>query len=274
MKNLIHSVLLGLVAVMGGVLITSCDDEQLTKRLAKNALEEHAQFRDSSMTVSFSTGYYEVDETGREQLLRLQKAEMVTCKFDTVIEKRRHYSWYDGETFEDVPHAFATVAFTEKGQKYVVTNKPMMREDQEEDMKLLEGNKELQLPDYMTAIIAAATAPEKTETSAPEPVEEDFTPAPAEPKTAYELAREKANAVQHDMLAGYVEIVKVKEVFCPEEMRKNGKGNCIAICEFVDRTPFGWVLGNMREGQRALVKANLVHYEDMGWVVTDLDDND
>ncbi len=66
------------------------------------------------------------------------------------------------------------------------------------------------------------------------------------------------------MLAGYLEVAKVKEVYFPEEMRKNGKGQCLAIGELADKTPFGWVLTEGKEGVRFFLNAKLVRYEDMG----------
>lgn len=292
MKNLAKSglaVLSGLLLAVSGGMLTSCDSDTLSARLAKKALNKEAALRDSSQCVSFTTGYYEVDDAEITRLKQLQNAKMVTCKVETVIEKKRRsrYNWYSGYTYyyEDVEHKFAEVALTEEGLKYKVYRRVVMREDLEDLLKIYDETGE-EVPGYMTvndapaAQEAAPAAPVEEEAVADsatvaeeEPVEE-VAPAeePAEEKSPYEKALDKVNRETHDMLAGRIKIEKVIEVYCPEEMKKNGKGACRFVYEFVDKTPFGFVLGAPEQNKRKIGKATLVHYQDKGWLVDQLDD--
>ncbi len=289
MKNLAKSslaVLSGLLLTVSGGMLTSCDSDTLSARLAKKALCKEAAFRDSSQCVTLSTGYYEVDEAEITQLKQLQNAKMVTCKIETVIEKKRQsrYNWYSGYTYyyEDVEHKFAEVALTKEGLKYKVYQPVTMREDLEELLKANEKTEE-EMPDYMTVKESTTTQSESAAPEAEVPAdsaavtEEEIveTPpaeTPSEEKSAYDKALEKVNREHHDMLAGRLEVAKVIEVYCPEEMEKNGKGTCKFAYEFVDKTPFGYVLGAPEQHKRRIGKATLTHYEDKGWIVDDIND--
>ncbi len=287
MKNLAKSslaVLSGLLLTVSGGMLTSCDSDTLSARLAKNALCKESSFRDSSQCVTLNTGYYEVDEAEITRLKQLQNAKMVTCKIETVIEKKKQsrYNWYSGYTYyyEDVEHQFAEVTLTKEGLKYKVYQPVTMREDLEELLKANEKTEE-ETPDYMTVkesttVQNESSAPEVPADSAAvieeEPVETPPAETPSEEKSAYDKALEKANREYHEMLAGRLEVVKVIEVYCPEEMQKNGKGTCKFVYEFVDKTPFGYVLGAPEQHKRHIGKATLTHYEDKGWIVDDIND--
>ncbi len=287
MKNLAKSslaVLSGLLLTVSGGMLTSCDSDTLSARLAKNALCKESSFRDSSQCVTLNTGYYEVDEAEITRLKQLQNAKMVTCKIETVIEKKKQsrYNWYSGYTYyyEDVEHQFAEVTLTKEGLKYKVYQPVTMREDLEELLKANEKPEE-ETPDYMTVkesttVQNESSAPEVPADSAAvieeEPVETPPAETPSEEKSAYDKALEKANREYHEMLAGRLEVVKVIEVYCPEEMQKNGKGTCKFVYEFVDKTPFGYVLGAPEQHKRHIGKATLTHYEDKGWIVDDIND--
>ncbi len=276
-----RTILFAALAVMGVATLASCDSEQLSARQAKKAIQKSPAFRDSTCTGTFSTGYYEVGEAERTGLRQLEKAKMITCKFDTIIEKKKHthYNWYGPNTYSytDVEHIYATVDFTEEGREYVVTNVPTVRKDEEKDMKLLEKEEEEVLPDFMDlsvpeeaeeaeeAAVDTVAADSVVEAETVEPVVEEE----KEAKSAYELAREKENKTTHSVLLGEWNVVKVKEVFCPEELRKQGKGSCVVICEFSDKTPFGWVEDYMKEGERIKANVDLRYYDDMGWLVED-----
>lgn len=49
-------------------VLVSCNDNVLSKRLARNAIEREAMFRDSSQVVKFDVGYYEIRPEMREAL--------------------------------------------------------------------------------------------------------------------------------------------------------------------------------------------------------------
>lgn len=284
--------------LIGGIAFTSCDSDQLSKRLAKNAFEESSLMR-NSYVCSLRTGYFEV--TGKEEIKRLkqlQAAKMITCKFEKITEQRttRQYSWYGSSySTRDVEHIFAQVDFTEEGKKYVVESLSGLRKDEVEDMKINdeELQKDEEVPAYMNvsdeidepanASAAKSNDEAATDTAAADSAYADgvmdddgFVDSPddaqnaAASKSAYPLAIEKINTETQYVKLCQFKLYKVKEVFCSEEMRKNGTGSCLCIIEVSDKNPFAWAFGlEYKEGERIAFKVNLKHYEDMGWVATD-----
>lgn len=276
-----------LLTVSGGML-TSCDSDTLSSRLAKNGINKELAFRDSSQCVEFNTGYYEVDDKGATQLKQLANAKMITYKIETIIEKKKrsNYSWYSGYTYyyEDVEHKFATVSLTKEGRKYKVYRPVTMREEYEDLLKIYEEAEE-ETPDYMIVKAETETQPQAVADTAgigdasadaieeePDgPVETNEGTADEGGKSDYEKALEKVNVEEHSMLAGRFELIKVINIYCPEEMQKNGKGQCEFIYEFTDKTPFGFVLGAPTQHKRCIGNASLIHLEDNGWIVTEMD---
>ncbi len=290
MKNFLNfrATLVLAIVMVGASVFTSCDDSRLTARQAKKALSKHHKFRAGSATKEFPTGYYEVNLADLNSLAQLKAAEMVAFKVDTVLEvkKHSHYSWFGPTTYSysETEHYFAAVSFTEKGQKYVVKDVPTMREDEEDDLKLLEEEPIEVLPSYMSATYQVLNDNPATEGDdevavdsvvvvqepavTPEEVAAEKKPAAEDPmaKDTYKAAVCRRNVQNHHVMIGENSVLKVKEVYCPEDFQKVGKGLCVAICEFDDKTPFGWVLGAPKEGERFKVEAEFVYYEDLGWV--------
>lgn len=286
------------IAIMAGALmittaITSCDSDTLNPRLAKNALEKEAMFADSSCVKSFTTGFYEVNPAQLRQLQQLQKAGMIDVTFKSVVEKKKvsNYSYWSGYTTasQDVEHTFATVSLTDAASRYVVSHVVSHREDQEKDLKLRGGVAEEPTPDYILSnndlAIGADIEDVVKETAAAEEevVESADTAASAvaaksdvvekkEPSSPadggeYEAMLAKVDTKAYDMLLGKFELVKVKEVFCPENMKENGVGSCSYIYRFVDKTPFGHVFKAPESGKLMTGKASFCRYIDMGWAV-------
>lgn len=271
-----------------GSIFTSCDSDTLSPRLAKKALKKEAMFRDSSAVELFHTGFYEINESEGKQLAQLQAAGVVTFKTETIIEKKKKstYDFWTGYRYYtiDVPHTFATVELTNEGKKYEVTRPVIYREDVEKDLRLHEKSEE-EMPDYMAATMqkeapdkevkpAAAdsvvvdTAATEIAEAVPAQTDREKPEKPDSPEIdQYELTIARVNRIPHNMLSGKWELVKVKEVFCPEEYAKTGKGSCKFIIEFTDKTPFGYVLGAPEQHKRTLLDASLTHYNDVGWVV-------
>lgn len=144
------------------------------------------------------------------------------------------------------------------------------------------------MPDYMSATLSA-TKPAEEQQSAmadstaidsvataetiPNDIKKEETNKAEAPATdKYELAMSRVNRTAHNMLTGKWNLVKVKEVFCPEEYAKNGKATCKFIIEFTEKTPFGYVLGAPKQHERTLANATLTHYTDMGWLIDNISD--
>lgn len=280
-------VLLGLVSAAALATFTSCDNTVLTAGLAEDALKKDVYWDNPVQTAQFTVGYYEVDLDKITSLQQLQAAGMITFSADKAVEAKKRYSWR-GNYYEYIDHYFVNVALTEKGQKLVLTDEIKRgREDYIKDMKL-DDESETKVPEYMTNYPDV-----KINTLQPDPsvqqnegtdVGMDDTPVynpddefqpdnasadkPAE-KSAYEKAVAKISSEIVNVITGEYDIVKAKEVYCPEEYAKVGKGECKVIIEFTGKTPFGYVLGAPEEGQRNVNKIELKRYEDLGWVVVE-----
>lgn len=112
-------------------VLVSCNDNVLSKRLASNAIEREAMFRDSSQVVKFDVGYYEIRPEMREALDTLVALGVINCKVEEVVEHRRFekYTWWEGTKvyYKDVTHYFADVSLTESGEAYMVSDPPITR---------------------------------------------------------------------------------------------------------------------------------------------------
>lgn len=272
-------------AIMITTAVTSCGSDTLNPRQAKSALEKEAMFSDSSCVKSFNTGFYEVNPTQLTQLKQLRDAGMIDLTTSTVVEKKKvsSYSYWSGYTsaMQDVEHTFANVSLTDAAKKYAVSHVARYRDDIEKDLKLREGITPAPTPDYILSNndlntgadieeIVTETAEAEEEVAAADTIAADVEqPAVKEPATvsSYDAALSKVSIETHEMLLGKFELVKVTEVFCPENMKENGVGSCSYIYRFVDKTPFGHVFDAPEEGTLNQGKATFRRYVDMGWLV-------
>ena len=274
--------LLVLVPVAIMALFTSCDDTVLTAGSAKDAVKKDAYWDNPVETRSFSVGYYEVEESDITALQQLQAAGVITLSVDKAVEARKR--WRSVEYYN---HYFAKVALTEKGQKYVLTEE--VKKGRKDLLEELEDNdKEESLPKYMKEYAAVKINMLLPDPSANEEVGEiaeddaeyaDYSSSstsrrsssnstPEEP-SAYEKAKAKVSSENVTVIVGEWDLVTAKEVYCPEEYQKVGKGECKIILEFVDKTPFGYAMGVKKEGFRVVEKMSFKRYEDLGWVLVD-----
>lgn len=281
--------ILSIAAVAALAAFTSCgDDAVLTAGLAEEAVKKDLYWESNpKQTAELTTGYFEVSYDDYVKYQQLQAAGVITLTAEKAVEAKQRYSWR-GYYYEYIDHYYANVALTEEGQKYLFTDEVKHgRADIAKDLKLDEMLEDEKLPEYLTnypELKVTTLKPEpkqQTEEADEEPVAEplykddsyfqvDDEPAgtPKEP-SAYEKAQAKVNFETVTVVTGELEIVKAKEVFCPEEYWKVGKGECKIIIEFTGKTPFGYALGAPREGSRYDQKIELKRYEDLGWVVED-----
>lgn len=272
-------------AIMITTAVTSCGSDTLNPRQAKSALEKEAMFSDSSCVKSFNTGFYEVNPTQLNQLKQLRDAGMIDLTISSVMEKKKvsAYSYWSGYTpeLQNVEHTFANVTLTDAARKYEVSHVVRFRDDIEKDLKLREGIISEPTPDYILSnndlntgadieeIVAETAAAEENVAEATDSVSEASQPAAKAQATVsdYENALSKVSTETHEMLLGKYELVKVTEVFCPENMKENGLGSCAYIYRFVDKTPFGHVFDTPETGKLSQGHATFRNYVDMGWIV-------
>jgi len=294
MKNFLTAASLAILLLTGA---TSCgNSEFLSASSAKKALKKEAIFAKNHWTVNFNTGFYEVDSDGLDKLARLKAAGMITFTVESAVETvtEYSYSWYSGRTAYSVEreHDFVTVALTEKGGKLVVGNPVAYREDMAKIMKEIDAYEE-QTPDYMNAFYTRpsadeavesvvvdeepGTAEEATDSIGAESVTEEAAPAATtaevDVNAKYNALCARVHIESNNMLAGRLTLEDVYDVFCPEELAKSGAGSCRFTARFIDKTPFGYVLGDGIPGDRQLRtgKANLRFYRDKGWTVESID---
>lgn len=281
MKNLTNKFRLWSVLLVGSGMfaLTSCGNGELTKGKAEDALEEGLlMFQDNSQYENIPVGYFQLDnESARASLKQLADVGLITYKVDKVIEKKRisNYSWYSGTSYSyrDVDHYFVTLALTPEGQKFVIDepvteliDEDMVNKKAEQEevspQSVLAAADSVRIADSIAAVEAAAA-----EMAEENPPLNQVKPDAPKEKSAYELAVDKVNMTSVCVRTHKNKIVKVKNVFCPEDMLKEGKATCEYIYEYSKVTPFGRILDKLVEGDRHKGTASFVHYIDRGWCV-------
>lgn len=282
--------LLAATIVAGGCLTSCSDGEVLSASSAKKALKKEAMFNKDYAVGAFSTGFYEVSAETLNDLAKLKAAGMITFGVETVVEhvKETRGNWWNGfyTVDKEVTHTFATVDLTEEGAKLEVEEPVLMRADRIKDFAANKDYTE-NVPDYMEAVYSGEV-PSTEETQQPAdtieteiveevegPMAEEAETTPAakpDPNAAYNATLARVNSETHMMRLGQFEIAKVTEVFCPKNMAEEGRGTATLIYRFVDKTPFGYVLGAPQADKLNTAKADFVRYENLGWTVSNLDD--
>ena len=97
------------------------------------------------------------------------------------------------------------------------------------------------------------------------------TQATASKATADMSEYERAKAREKSELC-YVQLYKldldkVRNLRCTDDMAKDGRATCEAIFRYVDVTPFGRIIGGVHEGQPQAQKCSFTYFNDKGWVV-------
>lgn len=204
-----------------------------------------------------------------------------------------YYTYIDSE----IPHVFVNVSLTEEGQKFVVENPTIMREDYAKVVKHNEDYKE-ELPDYMNATdntydeLSADSGKDKEVVEAvaeevysdsdtlaivEEVVEEVENPKPTkevkEDKNAkYNSLRARVKSETVNVLLGRFKVIKIMDVCCSEDMFKQGVATCNVVYTFADPTPFGYVLSEFKPDYYLFKNCQFRLYKDTGWVVEKIDD--
>lgn len=297
MKKIIPAIALGVVMLA----LPSCsgDGKPLSASSAKSALKKEAIFAKDSQVKTFETGFQEVSEEYLNSLAQLKAAGVIdfTVETATEIRQNRSYSYWSGYTYTpyEVTHYFADVQLSEAGKKFIIEEPTTVRSDLKD---LLKANKDYEekVPDFMNASYSgisgrSATSPDEgaiaveaeevfvEDSAVVEAVVEEVA-QPEQPKKSasknnpnekFESMLAKVNTESVNVLLGRFELVKIKDVLCTEDMFKAGKGSCTVYVKFIDKTPFGFVLGAPSEGYLQATQIKFIHYQDTGWVVEDMD---
>lgn len=264
--------LLLLSGLFGMFIMSSCGNGELTKGSAEDALEkEVVAFQDSSQVATLQTGYYQLDDKdARMTLRRLANAGVITYSADKVIEKiRRQQGWYNPTYYYvDVEHFFVKVGLTPEGEKFVVTNPVTEIVDKDMDYKIKESKFSMDVPfsDIEDAKPKATTDSSTSNTQSGN--SGSSADGQAAEKSDYQKAKDRAFTVSYNVLTHKNKIVKIKNVFCPEESLKKGTATCMFIYENAKVTPFGYFIQGIEEGRRRSATASFSKYTDGGWKVS------
>ena len=266
-------------------MLTSCDETILTASLAKDAVKKDAYWETPYVTKTFNTGYYEISLDELVKFQQLQTAGVIDLVVEKAIEKRENY-WRGTEYID---HYFVDVKLTSKGSKYILDEE--IKTGRKDLLDELDDNNETEdMPSYMTEfenvdikILLPDPTEKRNETAENREVysttnntatdnyhssSSNNSSTGTKVETAYEKARKKVYYNKVTVITGEMELVKAKEVYCPEEYQKHGKGECKIIIEFTDKTPFGYILGAPIEGHKTIENVNFKRYEDLGWVIS------
>lgn len=261
------------IIICGAALAVACDNDCLTARIAKKAIEKETMFRDSSQVEPLCVGFYEINPAARATLDTLAKEGLVNCKISEYKERRRfeRYTWWEGTTvyYKDVTHYFAEVSLTDEGRKYVVANPPTCRAGEDD----IEGLESAYVPADSTGKVIVMQ-PEESDN-----VDSDSTDAVAlksdtaastkgAANAAYAAALKKVSYTMVNVLVGFYKVDKVFDVYYPENYEKEGIGKCSFVAVLKNLTPFGKALTAHKEGEKSVAYAQLIRYEDKGWVVS------
>lgn len=289
--------LLMLVAILTLVGTSGCSDSNfLSAGSAKSGVKKSPMFSEDGDLRLFNTGYYEVPEQELGRLKELQKAGMIKLAVEEIKEQTRkmEYSYWEGYTSRtvEVVHFFANVELTPEGQKYVVENAENYAVGKNL-AKYLDKNigYEEVIPDYITpeaeevvetttevvapveeaapAVeeVAEATEMVATEEAVPTMVA-DTNPDNGSP---YQVALQKVEKTEVYVKCGRYKVEKVLDILCTPKMAEEGTGSGTVVFTYAEKTPFGWVYGAPSENYYYVGKGIFTHYQDEGWVLTNLD---
>ncbi len=271
-----------------GLGLSSCGGNgELTKGDVKDEIKRVSGFlTDYYQTTTLQTGYYELNSPeSRLNLAKLAAAGMITYKATDIIETT-HSRWYGTRKNS---HIFVEVALTEKGQKYVVTDEELKKQEEEikkdytdedlvnpdedkvypEDAVTSEGN--IPVVDDQPETDAASTSKSSKSNSSSKSssytADEDCGALEGiAPTTAYEKACAKVNATTVVLKTHKLDIDKVRHIKCTSKMLEVGEGEAEVIWEVVDVTPFGRILENKTEGNKFAREYKFTKYTD-GWKI-------
>ena len=263
------------LAIVAVSAFISCGNKEFTSGRAEDAIEDLPFFQDSANVVTLKTGYYEENDAPmRLKLRQLAANEMLTYSAEQINEYIPAGYWTREKT---IPHVFVTVALTEKGKKFIVTE-PIKDKDAEE---LKNKNKEEKYPEAGVAEaeqiplrnpVAGSPAPESNDTAEGNYNESSSSGSSSysssDEPSPYKLAKDKEKTDTYNMLSCKLKVYKVKNLVCNEESMKESKASCDAITEIKDATPFGRILGGVKNGDRHMNKGiQFIYYVDKGWQV-------
>lgn len=263
------------LAIVAVSIFASCGNStEFTVGRAEDAIEDLPMFQDSANVIKLQTGYYEEgDANTRLKLRQLAANEMLTYSAEQINEYIPASYWSRAKT---IPHVFITVALTEKGKKYIVTE-PIKDKDSEE---LKNKNKEETYPESSVA------SEEQIPLRNPQADSSDDSSVESSPSynnsssssssqssssaesTPYQLAKAKEQTETFQMLGYKLKVYKVKNIIATEESIKNGKATCDAILEISEATPFGRILSSVKKGDRQMAEnIEFTYFVDKGWQV-------
>lgn len=276
-----HSLFLIIVSFVV-LSFTSCSSEMkpLTERDVVKSVKEAYDFSIKNYSTDvINTGYYELNsEEARLKLRKMQAAGLINYKVEYFEEEVRGYYWNTKKG-----HYVVSVSLTEEGKKYQISEEEYNKLQEEMiqslyDKDLKNDLEEKEYPEDKVGPEVISNMPQKTKSVDNGNVKENKTVASSSSSyssndntqmSAYDKV--KAKFVENKVYVKLykVEVVKARKIKCTPDMMKEGRGYAEVITEYVDVTPFGRILSNVKEGNRLVEKVELDYYEDEGWTFED-----
>lgn len=276
-----HSLFLIIVSFVV-LSFTSCSSEMkpLTERDVVKSVKEFYDFGIKNYSTNvINTGYYELNsEEARLKLRKMQAAGLINYKVEYFEEEVRGYYWNTKKG-----HYVVSVSLTEEGKKYQISEEEYNKLQEEMiqslyDKDLKNDLEEKEYPEDKVGPEVISNMPQKTKSVDNGNVKENKTVASSSSSyssndnaqmSAYDKV--KAKFVENKVYVKLFkfEVVKARKIKCTPDMMKEGRGYAEVITEYVDVTPFGRILSNVKEGNREAEKVELNYYEDEGWTFED-----
>lgn len=276
-----HSLFLIIVSFVV-LSFTSCSSEMkpLTERDVVKSVKEFYDFGIKNYSTNvINTGYYELNsEEARLKLRKMQAAGLINYKVEYFEEEVRGYYWNTKKE-----HYVVSVSLTEEGKKYQISEEEYNKLQEEKiqslyDKDLKNDLEEKEYPEDKVGPEVISNMPQKTKSVDNGNVKENKTVASSSSSyssndnaqmSAYDKV--KAKFVENKVYVKLFkfEVVKARKIKCTPDMMKEGRGYAEVITEYVDVTPFGRILSNVKEGNREAEKVELNYYEDEGWTFED-----
>lgn len=280
MKKFFKFVVCSALLVLGLTACSSGDNTTLTSSAAEKAIKKTSLFAKDSKLTKFQTGYYEIPSDQLDAYAQLKAANLITLKVDELSEYKVE-RWT--RMINIIGHYFVTVELTEEGKKF---ERPEYSFKPDHLQKYLNANEEFvpTYPEYMSTRYVFNAESDEDCGITDEDREEmqklleslgsNNRTEREDENAEYKKALANVKTEDHMMLIGQCKLTKAYEVKTNQTILEIGTGSCKFIYEITDITPFGYIFYNIANQKYWFGSASFTRYEDLGWIVTEINDKE
>lgn len=286
------------ILVLGTLVSCGNDRDNLSACKAKRLYQKELKRTHNHVAaIEIPTGYFECnDEGSRTQLRQLEANGLITYSctpvvcMDRVQRSRSVYKydyWYGGYydteyyyVWDTTYRYFVNVTLTDAGQK-LVYERPEIKPTKEDEE--LREDFEVNADQYPEAQVGPEQFPHMASNNADNAVQEDTTAVSEEAyaeeadTVAYEsepAGKAYANEYDRNKAKEHVETVALRaaevKVFKARNIAVGSRddqpeGSAQILMEYHNVTPVGRIFAHVYNGQRFMIQAHYVYFEDKGW---------